>query len=118
MPRLVRSARAAWLESDADGTAARLARALLAPLGLLLGLFFPLGMLRFGDASKPWYWAINGAFGVVASVLSLALSMEFGFANVALLGALSYLVAWGCLQGLEHAAEATGQEPPATASEH
>jgi hypothetical protein len=91
---------------------------LLAPLGLLLGLFFPLGMLRFGDASKPWYWAINGAFGVVASVLSLALSMEFGFANVALLGALSYLVAWGCLQGREHAADPTGQEPPATASEH
>ncbi|MEO6593634.1 MAG: hypothetical protein ABIP94_02650, partial [Planctomycetota bacterium] len=52
---------------------------LLAPAGGMLGLFFPLGMLHFGDAMKPWYWAINGAFGVVASVMSLALSMEFGF---------------------------------------
>jgi hypothetical protein len=77
---------------------------LLAPLGMLLGLFFPLGMLRFGDASKPWYWAINGVFGVVASVMSLALSMEFGFTNVALLGAVIYLLAWGCFQGQESVA--------------
>jgi len=43
--------------------------AVLLPMGGLLGLFFPLGMLRFGDTSKPWFWAINGVFGVVASVL-------------------------------------------------
>lgn len=74
---------------------------ILVPLGAALGVFFPLGMLRFGDRSKPWYWAINGVFGVVASVLSLALSMEIGFAAVGVLAAFGYLVAWACLQGAE-----------------
>lgn len=70
---------------------------LLGPLGAALGLFFPLGMLRFGDTYKPWYWAINGAFGVVASVLSLALSMQFGFTLVGYASAAMYVAAWLCL---------------------
>jgi SAM-dependent methyltransferase len=72
--------------------------AILLPLGAALGLFFPLGMLRFGDANKPWFWAINGAFGVVASVMSLALSMEFGFQLVGQLSAGIYGLAWICLR--------------------
>lgn len=71
-----------------------LACLMLAPLGGILGLFFPLGMLRFGDADKPWFWAINGAFGVVASVLSLALSMQFGFTTVGYASAGMYVIAW------------------------
>ncbi|MBW2725799.1 MAG: hypothetical protein JRE71_15570 [Deltaproteobacteria bacterium] len=74
---------------------------ILIPLGATLGVFFPLGMLRFGDRAKPWYWAINGVFGVVASVLSLALSMEIGFAAVGVLAAFGYAVAWACLHGSE-----------------
>lgn len=74
---------------------------ILIPLGAMLGVFFPLGMLRFGDRDKPWYWAINGVFGVVASVLSLALSMEIGFAAVGVLAAFGYAVAWACLHGTE-----------------
>ena len=72
--------------------------AILLPLGAALGLFFPLGMLRFGDANKPWFWAINGAFGVVASVMSLALSMEYGFQLVGQLSAGIYGLAWVCLR--------------------
>lgn len=71
---------------------------ILLPLGAALGLFFPLGMLRFGDANKPWFWAVNGAFGVVASVMSLALSMEFGFQLVGQLSAGIYGLAWICLR--------------------
>ena len=73
--------------------------ALLVPTGAMLGLFFPLGMLRFGDNSKPWFWAINGVFGVVASVMSLALSMELGYSAVGVVAAAVYLVAWACLRG-------------------
>ena len=47
---------------------------ILLPLGGVLGLFFPLGMLRFGDVNKPWFWAINGVFGVVARAESVGLS--------------------------------------------
>jgi len=71
----------------------------LTPVGAALGLFFPLGMERFGDNAKPWYWAINGVFGVVASVLSLALSMEFGYAFVGLVAVGGYVLAWACLFG-------------------
>ncbi len=81
--------------------------ALLVPTGAMLGLFFALGMLRFGDRSKPWFWAINGVFGVVASVMSLALSMELGYTAVGVVAAAVYLVAWGCLRGKMAEAAAT-----------
>jgi hypothetical protein len=55
---------------------------LLAPAGVPLGLFFPLGMLRFGDRHKAWFWAMNGAASVLAGVLSLALAMQFGLTSV------------------------------------
>jgi hypothetical protein len=90
--------------------------AILLPLGATLGLFFPLGMLRFGDDNKPWFWAINGVFGVVASVMSLALSMEFGFMLVGQISALFYTVAWLCLQGGGSGADRAeiAQSPTAT----
>jgi hypothetical protein len=66
----------------------------LVPLGAILGLFFPLGMLRFGDAGKPWFWAINGVFGVVAGVLSLVISMQWGFSVVGQISVAAYLLAW------------------------
>jgi hypothetical protein len=70
-----------------------IAVAVMLPVGFLLGHFFPLGMLRFGDESKAWFWAINGAAGVLAGVSSLALAMAFGFLAVAWLGIAGYLVA-------------------------
>ena len=72
---------------------------LITPPAFAMGFFFPLGMQRFGDESKAWYWALNGAAGVLASVLSLALSMELGFSTVAYLGAGLYVVAWLLLRG-------------------
>lgn len=71
---------------------------ILLPLGGMFGLFFPIGMSHFPEKHKPWFWAINGFFGVVASVFSLALSMEFGFTMVGFLGVFGYLVAWFCLK--------------------
>ncbi|MEZ5965687.1 MAG: hypothetical protein R3F56_17770 [Planctomycetota bacterium] len=75
-----------------------LAVVVLLPIGYLLGHFFPLGMLRFGDTSKAWYWALNGACGVLASVCSLALAMALGFSVVAWVGVAGYVVA-GLLLG-------------------
>lgn len=71
----------------------------ITPPAFAMGFFFPLGMVRFGDARKAWYWAINGAAGVLASVVSLAVSMELGFFKVGLLGAGFYLCAWALLRG-------------------
>ena len=59
--------------------------AMLAPLGLCLGGFMPLGLRSVarlsahGEAYVAWAWAVNGFFSVVASVLATILSMTIGF---------------------------------------
>ncbi len=62
-------------------------------LGFLMGFALPLGMLRFGDVGKPWFWAVNGASGVMASVCSLGLAMTLGFERVVWWGAGLYALA-------------------------
>jgi hypothetical protein len=65
----------------------------VAPLATLMGFAFPLGMERFGEERKAWFWALNGATGVLAGVASLALAMTIGYANVLALGLAAYLLA-------------------------
>jgi hypothetical protein len=69
----------------------------LLPGGFLMGFPFPSGMVTFKDDNKPWFWAMNGAAGVLASVFSLALSMLVGFFAAGLLGSVFYLLAYGLL---------------------
>jgi hypothetical protein len=57
-------------------------------------LYFGFYAWRFGDRSKAWFWALNGAAGVLA----LALAMHWGFSAVAYLGAAGYVVAWVALR--------------------
>jgi hypothetical protein len=72
---------------------------LLAPLGLCLGMFMPLGLATVsrltdhGDAYAAWGWAINGFFSVIGSVLTTILSMSFGFRAVQLAALAIYTVA-------------------------
>ncbi len=70
---------------------------LILPSGFLLGFPFPSGMMYFGDSNKAWFWAINGAFGVVASALSLGLAMFAGFSFVIACGIVAYAVALALL---------------------
>lgn len=55
--------------------------ALIFPLGILLGCFFPTGM-RLVKAAKavetPWYWALNGVFGVLCSAVAVFISIYIG----------------------------------------
>jgi hypothetical protein len=69
----------------------------LAPLALLMGLPFPLGLSWLeAEAPRlvPWAWAVNGCASVVASVLAAILALSYGFTAVLLLGALAYAGAW------------------------
>lgn len=68
--------------------------ALLAPLGLAAGTCLPSGMIRFGDRSRAWFWAVNGAMSVLGSVLAIVLSMMAGFSAVTVLGAVLYLAGY------------------------
>jgi MFS family permease len=71
---------------------------LLAPLGLCLGAFMPIGLFtvaRLTDHGREyvaWAWAVNGFFSVVSSVLATILSMSFGFRVVLLLAATIYAI--------------------------
>ncbi len=65
-----------------------------APLGVVLGIPFPVGLMwleREAAPLVPWAWAINGAASVVAAVLAAILALELGFTAVLWLGAAAYL---------------------------
>jgi hypothetical protein len=66
--------------------------------GLVLGVALPSGLMRFPQERRAWFWAVNGAFGVLASALSIALAMSVGLRNTALLGAAAYAVAAVCFR--------------------
>lgn len=74
---------------------------MLAPLGLCLGMFMPLGLATVsrlgahGEEYVAWCWAVNGFFSVVASVLATILSMTIGFQAVMLVGLVIYLLGIG-----------------------
>ncbi len=67
------------------------------PCGLVMGLCFPLGMVqsaRLADSLAPWMWGINGAAGVIGTILAVFCSMSLGIAMTFLLGIGCYLVVW------------------------
>jgi hypothetical protein len=69
----------------------------LFPLGLLMGCFFPLGIkisvAHHAESAIPWYWAVNGATSVFASVFAIAVGIQFGMRAELMGGWLSYLAA-------------------------
>jgi hypothetical protein len=63
------------------------------PLGLLLGMFLPLGIAcvsRENPRLVPWAWGINGVGSVLGTTLSVLLAMQWGFVVVACIAATLY----------------------------
>lgn len=86
---------AGWVSWGFPARAA-LAVALIAPVGVLLGAFFPWGLERLkrrAPAFVPWAWGLNGAFSVLAPVLSVAVTMTYGMGLLLLLSLPVYLLA-------------------------
>jgi predicted MFS family arabinose efflux permease len=87
---------------------------LLAPLGICLGMFMPLGVRAVSAMSEArreyvaWGWAVNGFSSVVGAVLATLLSMIFGFHAVLLLGLGAYLLALVAWRSLQRRASAAG----------
>lgn len=68
---------------------------LLGPIGLLLGMAYPLGItvLRTcGEELVPWAWGMNGAMSVVASVVAIFIGSKIGFTAAFMTGVVAYLV--------------------------
>ena len=69
---------------------------LVAPVGMLLGVFMPWGLDRLKETSPalaPWAWGINGIFSVLAPVLSVAFAMAWGSGALLLMAVPAYLAA-------------------------
>jgi len=79
----------------------------LAPLGIFLGMFMPLGLgavsalTGHGEEYVAWGWAVNGFASVIGSVLTTIIAMMFGFNVVLALAIVTYLVALALLRRLQ-----------------
>ncbi len=74
--------------------------AVLSPLGVLLGCFFPIGMRIFksiGAAETPWYWALNGIFGVLCSALAVFISIYLSISTNFYIASACYMVVLICV---------------------
>lgn len=74
--------------------------ALIAPLGLLLGMPLPVGLARIG-ARQPdlilWAWGVNGLASVVGSVACVLIAQSAGYSVSLAVGLLCYVGAAACL---------------------
>jgi spermidine synthase len=72
---------------------------LLFPLGVLMGMPFPLGIRIVGSSLRtgiPFYWGLNGIMSVFGSITAVIIGVAFGFTFTTLAGSASYLVAAIC----------------------
>jgi MFS family permease len=69
---------------------------MLFPLGLFMGIAFPLGMNLVKEelsGIKPWLWGVNGVTSVFATIIAVGISMSFGISSSYWTGFVCYLVA-------------------------
>jgi hypothetical protein len=89
---------------------------LTAPVSLLLGFCFPIGLRLTGELSSdaaPWMWGINGAFGVLASILAVLVSMALGIQTNVWIAATAYLLVSACAAAVGRRALAGASGDPA-----
>jgi spermidine synthase len=71
-----------------------IALAVIAPLGILLGMPFPTGLRIVAEEAPtlvPWAWGVNGFSTVIGSVGAIVLGMAFGFLVVLAVAGACYL---------------------------
>jgi hypothetical protein len=87
-------------EGSATPVRIAVALALLAPAGFFMGMAFPIAM-RIASMRNPsltaWFWAINGAASVTASVLAVWISSSAGISVAWWAGVACYVVATAAL---------------------
>jgi hypothetical protein len=64
--------------------------------GFFMGMPFPRGLKLIGESGRgkiiPVMWGINGVMSVVGSVLSVIISMSFGFTGALIIGSVIYII--------------------------
>jgi hypothetical protein len=72
------------------------ALALLAPLGLLMGVAFPKGLQWVAAERTAWLpmaWSVNGFTSVIGAVMAALVSLSWGYSTVLARGGVAYLIA-------------------------
>ncbi|MGQ0761389.1 MAG: hypothetical protein ACT4OT_05160 [Acidobacteriota bacterium] len=70
--------------------------AVLAPLGLAMGMPFPRGLKETGEGplpAPPFYWGLNGIMSVIGSVTTVFVALSWGFQAAMLMGSACYVLA-------------------------
>jgi hypothetical protein len=85
--------------------------AFAAPLSILLGMCFPIGVRLTASASSvvAWAWGVNGAFGVLASIVAVGLSIWIGIDANFWIAACLYFALAVPLRALSRHASQTGR---------
>jgi hypothetical protein len=83
-----------WTRSAATDMRILVSVLLLAPPAFCMGMMFPLGLgvWRRRRGLLPFFWSTNGITSMLASVLGMALSIEFGIARTYALGVCCYVI--------------------------
>lgn len=85
------------------------------PLGILMGFFFPMGMrlVRSVDATQtPWYWALNGIFGVLCSALAVFISIYVSISTNFYIAAICYATILISVYALTHRSQIAFRAAP------
>ncbi len=92
-----------WARSEATDVRILISIALLAPPAFCMGMMFPLGLSIWRRHSEmlPFLWSANGITSMLASVLGVALSIQFGIASTYALGVGLYAVC-ACMLAVRH----------------
>jgi hypothetical protein len=83
-----------WTRSQPTDSRILVSVLLLAPPAFCMGMMFPLGLniWRRHEGLLPFFWSTNGVTSMLASVLGMALSIQFGIAKTYAFGACFYVV--------------------------
>lgn len=92
------------------------AAAMIFPIAFFLGMPFPLGILaisRRPPGAVAWAWGMNGAFTVIGGVVSVFLSIAFGFTVSLFIATAIYVLAALAYRSLNRGevVDGTGIEP-------
>jgi hypothetical protein len=93
---------ARWIEPMTTPVRILAAVLLLFPAGLFMGMAFPLAMKLASTRAReltPWFWGLNGAASVLASVLSVCIALTWSISTAFWTGWLCYVVALAAFVG-------------------
>jgi hypothetical protein len=88
---------ARWIEPMTTPMRILAAVLLLFPAGLFMGMAFPLAMKLASARVReltPWFWGLNGAASVMASVLSVCIALTWSISTAFWAGWVCYVVAF------------------------